>query len=891
MKNTILLFFVLVWMACPRIEAQTSINMGSQNSITGCNINIYDDGGSTGSYGPSHNYTLTVYPSDNQGRVFLEINMLDIHENDTLYIYDGAAATGMPMASLNNSTFDLQLNTNAFMASQYNASGALTLRFKTSYFSFYPNHGAGFAIHASCVAACSPFQIVLDTAQCSHIPVVHSDGYHYIDLCPNEEVHLAVKGIYPNQQSSGYTQSDATTTFIWKLGSDVTLSGTGMDNVTHTFTPRTGFTVNITATDTLSCLAQNPISFRIRNSKDPVSQISMSPVLCEGDLFSPEVSYSEESDIQLQEVGYVQHASLAVNDTAFLPDGQNCPPYGLYYRSNVTFTEFAPNATLTSANDILYVRIKMEHSAIEDLEIKLFCPNGSSSTILPNPNFESTYDYTTYPPTPHYFRVNLGSGYRPDGGSCNASINPMGEPWNYIWSNNNTFGYQYASGNGSCYNSSNFHGHYNPHWDTQLSPYFDTQHSYSVDSSNLANMSQIYHPHQNFNSLIGCPLNGNWYIQVQDLLSEDNGYIVEWEMALNPDLMPSAWEYVIDVDTLYFTGNQVIDNSTLQPLTSEDSIFGLTLIDVFGCQYDTTFSISVREMPEISLGEDRQICNGQSITLSPETTNNAFDYLWSTGDVTPTITVSDSGSYWLAARVFNNDTILCQASDTVGVSISEAVFTTLYDTLCAGRGYSKHGFHISASTLNQQETYTDSLALTTQLGCDSIVTLELAIVDTFLASYNSNPDFCSTKETVLSVEGNFDTYVWNTGDVTPFITVTESGNYSVTASNNVCDRTVRFQIPPCVPNLWLPNAITPSKGDALNDNFALSDYDKSQISECKIAIYDRWGNLVFTSNDKNFVWDGTNKGKLSVNTVYSYIIHCTDHNGKAYTVTGTVTVL
>ena len=872
-------------MTFPRIEAQTSVNMGSQTSVSGCNINIYDDGGSTGAYGSSHNYTLTIYPSANQGRVFLEINLLDIHQNDTLYIFDGTTATGTPMAALNNSTFNIELNTNAYMASQYNTSGALTLRFKTTYFSPYNNHGAGFAIHSSCVAACNPFQIVLDTAQCSHFPIVHPDGYHFIDLCPNEEVHLAVKGIYPNQQSSGYTQSDASTTFTWAWESDVTSSGVGLNNVTRTFTPGSGLAVKITATDTLSCPAQNPITFRVRNSQNPVSQISMSPILCEGGSFTPSVGYSGESDIQLQEVGYIQHASLTVNDTVFLPDGQNCPPYGLYYRSNVTFTEFAPDATLTNANDILYVRIKMEHSAIEDLEIKIFCPNGSHSTILPNPNFTNSSLYS-------YFRVNLGSAYRPDVVSCNASLNPMGEPWNYVWSNNNTLGYQYASGNGSCFNSSNFHSHYNPHWDDSNLSYFgDTQHSFSVDSSNVANMTHIYHPYQNFNSLVGCPLNGNWYIQVQDMEPYDNGYIVEWEMALNDNLMPSAWEYTINVDSFYFTGNQIIDGLTLQPQTSGDTTFGLTLIDVFGCQYDTSFSITVHEMPEISLGEDQVICDGQSITLTPETTNNAFDYLWNTGDATPTITLTAPGIYSLSVRIFNDDTILCQADDTVEVLVGEAVFTTIYDTLCAGRGYSKHGFNISAATLNQQETYTDSLTLTTQFGCDSIVTLELAIVDTFLRSHNSNPDFCTTKETILSVDGNFDTYVWNTGDVAPFITVTESGNYSVTASNSVCDRTVRFQIPACIPNLWLPNAITPSKGDALNDIFALSDYDKSQIYEFSLVNNNRWGELIFSSNDKNFQWDGSYKGKLTANSTYNYIIYYTDSTGKPYRISGNVTVL
>ncbi len=966
---------------------QMSVYIGSQQSVTGCNINIYDDGGPVSPYGSWHNYTLTVNPGNNQGRVILEVLAFDIHQSDTLFIYDGDIASGTPMATLNNSTFSITGNNNTFMASQGNSSGALTLRFKTSVFlPFFGGHGDGFHIHASCAAPCTPFQIVLDTTNCSHIPTPNpEDSYHYIDLCPDEPVHLAVKGIYPNQENAGYTQNDATTTFTWMFGSESTVSGVGLTSQDHIFTAGEGMEVLVTASDSLQCPVSVPVSFRVRVSKNPVKAIQPLPKLCVGQSFTPAIGYNDEQDIELSEVGHTQHASLVVYDSVFLPDGIYCQPYGTYYRSSVTFSEFAPGATITNPNDILYVRIKMEHSAIEDLKIELFCPNGNSCTILPYPNFGTSY----WGPSSHFFRVNLGKAYRPDGGTCSPTLNPMGEPWNYVWSNNITLGYQYAD-NVSCFNSSNFHSHYNPHWDDSNDSYFhDTQHSFSVDSSDVTNMTNIYQPHQNFNTLTGCPLNGNWYIQVQDMREFDNGYIVEWELALADELLPSIWEYTIGMDTFYFSGNQVIDGNTLLPQDVGVQPYTLNIVDEFGCQYDTTLHLTVLDIPEVSLGDDRMICNGESVTLSPESPNDSYNYLWSTGQTAPTLTVSTPGAYALTASITHDNSVLCQSSDTVEVIVGDAITTIITDSICAGHPYDRNGFSISTSDIGDQTAYTTSRTLTSQSGCDSVVTLDLTIrsayhttieetacneytwegetytesgeyhrpftsadgcdsiltlvlsighpseselwetscgpyrwgnetlsesgdytrefqsshecdslvtlhltvLDTTLATSNSNPDFCNTGETVLSVEGNFDTYVWNTGEVAPTLIVNRSGHYSVTASNEACERTAHFEVPPCIPNLLLPNAITPSRNDGHNDVLTLSEYDRSQISEFSIAIYDRWGGLAFWSNDKNFHWDGTKDGKLEVGAVFNYLIQYTDHNGKHYRITGSVTVL
>jgi gliding motility-associated-like protein len=224
----------------------------------------------------------------------------------------------------------------------------------------------------------------------------------------------------------------------------------------------------------------------------------------------------------------------------------------------------------------------------------------------------------------------------------------------------------------------------------------------------------------------------------------------------------------------------------------------------------------------------------------------------------------------------------CDSTLTLLLSIGHPSESELWETSCGP-------YHWENETFSESGDYTREFQSSHE--CDSLVTLHLTVLDTTLVTSNSNPDFCNTGETVLSVTGNFDTYVWNTGEVATTIIVNRSGYYSVTASNEACERTAHLEVPQCIPNLLLPNAITPSRNDGHNDVLALSEYDRSQISEFSIAIYNRWGGLTFWSNDKYFQWDGTKDGKLEVGTVYNYVIQYADHNGKHYRITGSVTVL
>lgn len=108
-----------------------------------------------------------------------------------------------------------------------------------------------------------------------------------------------------------------------------------------------------------------------------------------------------------------------------------------------------------------------------------------------------------------------------------------------------------------------------------------------------------------------------------------------------------------------------------------------------------------------------------------------------------------------------------------------------------------------------------------------------------------------------------------------------------------CDSVIHISITVAVTKipLYLPNAITPSKSDGVNDVFSLPERTQNLIADFEIMIFNRWGEMVFYSTDKAFQWNGEYKGKTFYNNVYQYVIHYSNSYGKWFTKKGTITVL
>lgn len=99
-----------------------------------------------------------------------------------------------------------------------------------------------------------------------------------------------------------------------------------------------------------------------------------------------------------------------------------------------------------------------------------------------------------------------------------------------------------------------------------------------------------------------------------------------------------------------------------------------------------------------------------------------------------------------------------------------------------------------------------------------------------------------------------------------------------------------YHAPVVVPILlYVPNAFTPDQ-DGINDYFQVF---VSGVDEFSIQIFDRWGEVVFASEDPNAIWDGSHKqGDYYVpNGTYVWLIEINGVNFDARKQTGTVTIL
>lgn len=107
----------------------------------------------------------------------------------------------------------------------------------------------------------------------------------------------------------------------------------------------------------------------------------------------------------------------------------------------------------------------------------------------------------------------------------------------------------------------------------------------------------------------------------------------------------------------------------------------------------------------------------------------------------------------------------------------------------------------------------------------------------------------------------------------------QNGNLAVSQSNTV--RLVQK------PLLHVPTGFT-NNSDRLNDVWGIKDIF---VKEYHLRVYNRWGQLVFETRDKNFQWDGNYKGKQREDNVFIWLVTYTGWDDSRHYQKGTVTLL
>lgn len=133
----------------------------------------------------------------------------------------------------------------------------------------------------------------------------------------------------------------------------------------------------------------------------------------------------------------------------------------------------------------------------------------------------------------------------------------------------------------------------------------------------------------------------------------------------------------------------------------------------------------------------------------------------------------------------------------------------------------------------------------------------------------------------------------NAGSFNPVAAPETTTTYTLTiVDSSGCPRTTTITIyvlsMKCNTDLvFVPNTFTPN-GDGQNDVLFVRS---NSVQELYFAVYNRWGQMVFETNDINIGWDGTYKGMKADPAVFAWYLRAKCYNGDEIKKKGNTTLI
>ena len=179
-------------------------------------------------------------------------------------------------------------------------------------------------------------------------------------------------------------------------------------------------------------------------------------------------------------------------------------------------------------------------------------------------------------------------------------------------------------------------------------------------------------------------------------------------------------------------------------------------------------------------------------------------------------------------------------------------------------------------------------------GCYSSDTIRIGLID--VSQHLRDTSFCVDENPSIELKANIpsgSTTIWSTGSTDQEISVNQSGAYWVTVTNGNCVGSdtmhLNAEICNCIP--FLPNAFSPNN-DGNNDYYHPRFINGCSVNDYSFIIIDRWGEVVFQSNDQNAKWDGKLNNTPAELGVYMYYLkYSSGINNKKYTYKGDITLV
>ncbi len=422
-------------------------------------------------------------------------------------------------------------------------------------------------------------------------------------------------------------------------------------------------------------------------------------------------------------------------------------------------------------------------------------------------------------------------------------------------------------------------------------------------------------------------------IYIPELLIPYHYYDTICEGSTTPlDLITTGAEDSIQWSPPTDLDNVTIPNPIFSGSTSAQYL--ITVKDTSQCEKVDTFDIAVLPILEANFTTNTD-CNFGKIILTNESVNGKlFEWDFGDGSIDTTYTLEpfshiykSSGFYSISLKAINDST--CNQADYVSniiVQIRDSLAVEKDTTICK---FSSVQLQVtqgrdpvweSSPTLSctdcsnpvasplETTTYYVSITEDTCVDRDSI-TVTIYPDNNLLAAIDAEVPRCYT-DTVY-FRGNIENndciccsqpqkWLWDFGDgdtseqKNPTHKYNAEGPYTVslTIFTNTDTAWVSYPLSiyhpdSCLKNIFIPNAFSPND-DLSNDILYVRAIN---ISELEFRLFNRWGEEVFYTNNKNKGWDGNYKGTKMSPQVFTYTCRATFWDGEEFYQEGNVTLL
>jgi gliding motility-associated-like protein len=352
------------------------------------------------------------------------------------------------------------------------------------------------------------------------------------------------------------------------------------------------------------------------------------------------------------------------------------------------------------------------------------------------------------------------------------------------------------------------------------------------------------------------------------------------------------YKWLPDYNISSDTAQQIIANPAV------DTFYILIAEKTPGCFGKDTLHVTVYNSPLINLGNDTSFCSGDSLVLNAGT--GFASYQWNTGAATQFITASKQGIYAVKATTTNG----CTSADTlqiVNVFPNPVVSLNHDSSLCVGTSrvldagnFASYLWNTgsTARNISVNSTGVYSVFVTDKNNCtgsdSSVITTILPLPSAFLPADTS---ICFYSNFVIRPLANFQSYLWNDNENTPTITISKPGTYwlQVMDFNNCTGTdTINVSQKDCLGGFYVADAFTPNN-DGHNDFF--KPLILGRVLTYQFTIFNRYGEVVFSTTDTNKGWDGSVSGTRQKTDTYVWVCHYQFDGAKAETKKGTVVLI